>query len=269
MTHPVVAALRSDDAAARRRACAAAAEDPSAVLLVDALVGALADEVPAVVHAAVRALERIGREHAVVLPSLSAGLRDENPRVRLESAWTWARLEPPPVKLLPAVVSSLEHLSGDARWRAARLLVELARMHGEVAPVVEGLAAGDQPDRVRRIALTALRELSPGSPGTLRAHLDASRGADPGLRRLALTGLAGLGPATPVVWSRLAEVIATDPDAGCRRVSATAIAALGAPSDEAREALTRAATSDPDASVRATAERVLDRLRASSTLSPA
>src|SRR4029453_2442859 len=118
--------------------------------------------------------------HESVLTALRPALRSDDPRHRLEAAWTWARLEPPPIKLLPAVVSALRDLGGDARWRAARLLVELARMHGEVAPVVRNLAAADQPARVRGIGLAALRELEPESDATRSAHLAASPDPAPG-----------------------------------------------------------------------------------------
>jgi len=262
VTHPVLAALRSEAADERRAGCEAAAADPSAVLLVEALVGVLGDRDARVVRAATRALERIGRDHEAVLVALRAALRSEDPRQRLEGAWTWARLEPPPIKLLPAVVSALGHVEGDARWRAARLLVELARLHDEVAPVVRNLAGSDQPARVRRIALTALRELEPDSPETVRAHLAASRDPDPGLQRLALTGLAGLRAPTREVWGRLAEVLATHSDPACRRVAATAFGALGAAPADARLALERAAANDRDASVRAAAERARGALAA-------
>ncbi len=262
MTHPVVAALRSATAEERRAGCEAAADDPSAVLLVDPLVAALADRDVRVVRAATRALERIGREHEAVLLALRSALRSEDPRQRLEAAWTWARLEPPPVKLLPAVVSALGDLEGDARWRAARLLVELARLHGEVAPVVRGLVAADQPAPVRRIGLSALRELDPESDATRSAHLAASRDRDPGLARLALVGLAGLAP-SPEVWARFVEVLAAHADPACRRIAATALGALGAAPAEARAALARAAQSDADASVRAAAKRAQPAARGS------
>ena len=225
MTHPIVAALRSAAADERRAGCDAAPEDPSAVLLVDPLVEALGDRDPRVARAATRALERIGRqrEPETVLVALRAALRSEDPRRRLEAAWTWARLEPPPVKLLPAVVSALGDLDGDARWRAARLLVELARMHGEVAPVVRNLAAADQPARVRRIGLAALRELEPESDAAVAAHLAASRDPDVGLARLALLGLAGLAGPTDEVSRRFAEVAASHADPACRTIAARAL----------------------------------------------
>jgi hypothetical protein len=195
------------------------------VLLVDPLVAALGDRDARVVRAATQALERIGRAGATesVLVALRAGLRSEDPRERLEAAWTWARLEPPPIKLLPAVVSAAADLDGDARWRAARLLVELARMHGEVAPVVRSLVAPEQPPRARAIGLAALRELEPNSDSTRRAHLAASRDPDPGIARLALLGLAGLAAPTREVWERFTEVAASHPDPVCRHVAERAL----------------------------------------------
>jgi hypothetical protein len=222
VTHPIVAALHSAAADERVAACDRAAGDPSAVLLVDPLVAALADRDARVVRAATRALERIGREHGSVLVALRSALRSEDPRQRLEAAWTWARLEPPPIVLLPAIVASLRYLEGDARWRAARLLVELARMHGEVAPVVRNLCGSGESARVRGIGLAALRELEPGSDATRGAHLAASRDPDPGLARLALLGLAGLPPASEV-WQRFTEVAASHADAACRQIAARAL----------------------------------------------
>ena len=256
MTHPIAAALRSAAAEQRCAACAAAAEDPSAVLLVDPLVAALADRDARVVRAAASALERIGRQHEAVLVALRPALRSEDPRQRFEAAWTWARLEPPPIKLLPAVVSALEDLAGDARTRAARLLVELTRLHGEVAPVVRSLVAADQPARVRAIGLTAMREIAPDSDAARRAHLAASRDPDPGLARIALTGLAGLAPAREI-WERIAEVLAHHADPACRRIAATAVGPLGDPPPDVRDALARAAQSDADPIVRAAAARAL------------
>jgi len=223
VSHPIVAALRSAAAEQRIAACDAAPDDPSAVLLVEPLVAALADRDTRVVRAATRALERIGRAHASVLVALRPALRSDDPRHRLEAAWTWARVEPPPIALLPAIVASLVHVEGDARWRAARLLVELARMHGEAAPVVRSLAAADQPARVRGIALAALRELEPESDAMRGAHLAASRDPDPGLARLALLGLAGLRAPTREVWQRFAEVSASHADPACRRIAETAL----------------------------------------------
>ena len=231
MSHPLLAALRDGSAATRREACAAAAEDPSAVLLVDALCQALADADAAVARAAGTALQRIAREHGDAQPSVLSGLRDalrgETARQRLEAAWTWARIEPPPIALLPAVAGALDDAEGDARWRAARLLVELGRLHGEVTPVVFGLAGSEHPPRVRRIALTAMRELAPGDAAVLRAHLAASGDTDAGLRRIALAGLAGLGARTPEVWAALGRALEDEGDPAARRVAARAVRTLG------------------------------------------
>lgn len=260
MSHPVIAGLRSASAAERREACRAAVADPSAVLLIDALVAALADDDASVVRAASAALERIGREHPAVLTALRGALRSPEPRQRLEAAWTWARLEPPPIKLLPAVVSALDSARRQARWRAARLLVELGRLHEEVLPVVANLARAEATPRERRIALSALRELAPHDAATLAAHLDASRSDDPGLARFAFTSLAGLGARSPEVWERVAEALG-DADPALRRVAVLAATALGSPPPPARSALERAAAQDADPSVRAAAERALPYLR--------
>lgn len=260
MTHPLLARLRHRSRDERRAACEAAPEDPSAVLLVEALVETLGDAEPRVVRAASRALERIGREHDAVLTALGAALRGDAPRQRFEAAWTWARLEPPPIKVLPVVISALDDLERDARWRAVRLLVELGRLHAEVLPLVAGLAQEEGRPRARRLALTALRELAPDEPLTVRAHLEASRHRDPGLQRLALTGLAGLSRPGAEVWERLAEVLETHPDATCRRVAASAAAALpGPPPERMRRALEQATGDAAEPSLRAAASRALAR----------
>lgn len=262
MSHPVLAGLRSRNAADRLTACEAAADDPSAVLLVEGLVGALDDADRRVVQAATRALERIGRDHDAVFTALRSALRSESARHRLEAAWTWARLEPPPIKLLPAVVGALEEAEGEARWRGARLLVEMARLHGEALPVLRSLAEPGADPRVRRVMLAALREAAPGDPHTVSAHLAASRDPDAGLRRLALTGLAGLGPADVAVWKRLAEVLGEADDPVERRVAIAAVAALWPPPPEVSRALADTARSDPEQSVRAAATRALARAEA-------
>jgi len=260
VSHPVLARLRAASPDERRAACEAAADDPSAVLLVEALVETLGDPEARVARAASRALERIGRDHDAVLTALSAGLREGDPRRRFEAAWTWARLEPPPIKLLPVVISALDALEGDARWRAVRLVVELGRLHGEVLPLVAGLARDEQRPHARRLALAALRELAPDEPDTVRALLDASRHRDPGLQRLALTGLAGLTQPDAAVWERLAEVLETSPDPTCRRVAATAAGALpGPPPERMRRALERATADAGEPSLRAAASRALAR----------
>lgn len=262
MSHPVLAKLRAAGAGERRAACAAAAEDPSAVLLIDALVETLADPNSRVVRAAVDALEQIGRQHDEVLVALRPALLSDDPGQRFEAAWTWARLEPPPIKLLPALTATLASIEGNARWRAARLLVELGRLHGEVLPVVAGLASPEHTPHVRRIALAVLRELDPQGEASQIAHRVACRSGDPGLERFGITGLAGIGAANPEVWDVLRSALTQAGDPVTRRTAARAIGTLGDPPEKVRAALEEARERDPEPSVRATAGGVLEALRA-------
>ena len=127
MTHPVVVRLQSRDPDERRAACLAAAEDPSAVLLVDALVVALGDPETPVSRAASDALTRIARAGGEVEVPLKRALRDDERRRRWGAAYTQARLGPPEPGMLPAVVEALASPDGDVRWAAAKLLVASRR----------------------------------------------------------------------------------------------------------------------------------------------
>ncbi|MEM7411926.1 MAG: hypothetical protein AAF430_16980 [Myxococcota bacterium] len=242
MSHPVLAGLASEDAAARAAACDAARQDPAAILFVDALVATLSDPDRRVCRAASAALVEIGRDDDQVLSRLRTVIHDSAPAARLEAAWVWARLEPPPIQLLPPIVTALDTARGDRRWRAARLLVELGRLHAEVLPVVESLLGPEHPPRVRRIALTALRALAPAAPATLERTLEASRDPDAGLRRLALAtlpALAGPAEAPESLWLRCLEGAEHEADATTRRAASRALDALGAPPAHLHERVAR------------------------------
>jgi len=226
VTHPILSRLASPDAEARRRACLEAEDDPSAVLLVPALVAALGDASSAVARAASQALAALGRRHAAVSEALHEALRAEDPRRRIRAAFTLARLEPPEPRSLPALVAALDSDDGDVRWTATRILVEMGRLHGEVLRVLMHLASDDSP-RVRRMALCGLRELAPGEPEVARTLLVALRDADLGVRRAALTALAALEEPPPAVRERLVETASSDPDAASRRLAEVALGMLG------------------------------------------
>ena len=87
-------------------ACRDAAHDPSAVLFSDALAGALADPVRAVASAAAGALTQLAEQHDVK-PALLRALHAGESRGRLEAALTLAKLEPPSLRLLPALAEGL------------------------------------------------------------------------------------------------------------------------------------------------------------------
>jgi HEAT repeat protein len=265
VSHPLLARLRDRDPGVRRAACREAPEDASAVLLVDALVEALADPDKGVARAASDALARIGQRDAGVSRTLAAALQRLAPQGRLFAALAIARLEPPPLKLLPPLVSALALADGDLRWTAVRLLVELGRSAPEVLPLLLALVAGDEQPEVRRMAVFALRELAPDRDESARALLAASRAGDVELRRAALVSLAALWEPGRDVVARLCGALAEDPDAESRGLAASALGELAAAHPErvapaARAALESALRSGP-APARAAAERALRRIR--------
>jgi HEAT repeat protein len=267
LSHPLLARLASPDPAVRRRACAEAPDDPAATLLAPALAGALGDPDKGVARAASDALVAIERSAGGTADALRKALHADAPTARFGAAFTLARLEPPAPRLLPALVEALASPDGDVRWAAARLLVEMGRLHGEVLPVLVGLARAEARAEVRRMAAFALRSLAPDRPEAARALLDATRDGDVQVRRAAFTALAALLDPPAEVAARLVEALRGDPDPPTRRLAALALGELGAASPdalpaEARDALARARAEAPDADLRRAAERSLGKLGA-------
>src|SRR5262245_29090674 len=141
--HPILARLESSDPAERRDACFAAAADPSAVLLVGALVAALGDPIRAVWRAASDALAAIGARDPGVWAALREAIASGAPRGRRVAALTGARVAPRELRLLPPLVEALGEEDGYLRWGAARALVELGRIQGEVHPLLLHVAQAD------------------------------------------------------------------------------------------------------------------------------
>lgn len=267
MSHAIVEQLRSDDAQERRAACRAAADDPASVLLVDALCAALGDPEQAVASAAVDALAQIGGRDAGVRRALDRTLRGSDARCRWGAALAYARLEPPPVKLLPVLVEAIGAPDRRVRWAAARLLVDLGRLHPEALPVLLDRSANDPRREARRMAVHALRELAPDLPETAQALLAVTRDADVDLRRASLAALASLPEPPAEAIERLAEVVSGDDDDASRRIAATALGELGVAlaarfPAAAAAALSAAASAADDLDLRAAAARALARMRA-------
>ncbi len=250
MTHPLVARLRDPDPRARREACAEAAHDPSAVLLVESLCGALADVEHSVARAASDALARIGPQDPELVRRLQQSLRDASRSARCWAAFALARLEPPALKLLPVLLDGLELEDRQIRWSSAKLLVELGRLETDVLPVLLHFVAGAERPRARRMAVFAVRELAPDRPETTQALLTASRCEDLEVRRAALSALAVVFEHTAAAATRLLEALVNDPDPASRGLAASALGALvrrKAPgSEDAEGALRRAEESDPE-----------------------
>ena len=221
-------ALTSPQSERRASACREAATDPTAVVWIDALAQALADPAGAVRQAACDALASIGRDHDVA-PALKQALHGNDPHGRWGAAQTLARLAPPQPALIPAAVEALESRLGSERWSAARLLVELGRLHGDVLPLLVGLAHSGDSRGLRRMALFCLRELAPDDPAACEALLASTDAREVGQRRAAFTALAGLIDPPPAVLDPLARAAQADPDPSCRELAARALDELTHP----------------------------------------
>jgi HEAT repeat protein len=260
--------MRHADPAERRAACLAAADDPAAALLADALGHALGDPVKAVARAASDALLEIGRRERHVDSVLRDALRSDSPRRRFGAAYTSARLQPPTPSLLPALLEALGGGDGDIRWAAARILVDLGRLHCEVLGVLIGLLKGGEDAAVRRMAAFCLRELAPDRPEAASVLLASTYDPDLHVRRAGLSALAALLDPPPEVWERLLEALHKDEDPAARRIAAVALGELGAGKtgsfpEAVRDGLRALASQASQADLRRAAERALARLEGS------
>lgn len=262
MTHPVLAGLASKDPEERRRACRAAADDPSAVVLVDALCAALGDPIPAVARAASEALARIGKDDEGARSSLRRALRSDDPRRRVGAVLAESRLEPPAMRHVPALVEALDFSFGHVRWTAARLLVEAGRLHGEVLPLLLGLAGGDERARVRRMAAFCLRDLAPDREETADALIAASRDPELHVRRAALTSMAALIDPPPEVLERLLHAVDSEADPASRRIAALSLGSVAGdpPAPEVLATLHRLRDAGPDVDLGRAAAVALQRI---------
>jgi len=264
-SHPIVERLRHPDPAERRAACLAAPEDPAAALLLEPLGEALGDSAKSVSRAASDALAAIGRRERHVEQVLRTALRSDSPRRRFAAAFTSVRLGPPTPSLLPALLDSLASRDGDVRWSAARMLVDLGRLHGEVLGVLVGLLRAGDDAVVRRMAAFALRELAPDRPEAARVLVEATRDDTVHVRRAAYSALASLLDPPAEVGARLLEALEHEPDLACRRIAAVALGELGVSSPASlppafRERLRALAAGATDTDLRRAAERSLARL---------
>jgi len=227
VSHALLARLRSADVAERVAACRAVASDPAGALLVETLIVALGDPDKRVARAAGEALVLLARAGSGdgVVPLLRAALRGDGARARIHAAMTLARLEVPEPSLLPALTLALASPEGDVRWAAARVLVDMGRLHGEIVRVLLGLVRGGEAPAVRRMATFCLRELAPDQPAAAQALLEASRDVDTHVRRAAVTAMAGLLDLPEAVTARLALAL-DDPDAVAAGLAALALGEL-------------------------------------------
>jgi hypothetical protein len=262
VTHPLLERIASPDPEQRRAACSEAAEDPSAILLLDALGEALGDSDRSVAKAASESLVKIGKHAREVDVVLRRSLHSDAPQRRWQAAFTWARLEPPGERLLPALVEALDAHAGDVRWTAARLLVDSGRVDARVLPLLVGLLRSDARPRVRQMASHCLRELAPDRPEAADVLLAASREPDPKLRRASLMALASLPDPPAQVVDRWIAALDGEDDAAGRRIAASALADANVHSADAVAALERARERADDPDLQRVASLALERLSA-------
>lgn len=207
----------SADPEQRLGACRAAAECGDARWL-GSLLQALGDPIPAIEAAASEALLRSAQRGEVVA-ELRRALHDREARRALAAALTLARIAPPDVGLLPALVRGLELSDRKRRWRAAKLLVETGRFHGEVLALMLQLADQHDDADVRRMVRYGLGALAPDDPHAAAALLAGTRDADPIARRAAFVALAALVDPPDAVIERLVQAEGSDEDEACRRIA--------------------------------------------------
>jgi HEAT repeat protein len=266
LSHPLLAGLRDPDPAARAQACRSVPDDPSAVLLLEGLAAALGDPDRSVARAASDSLVSLSKDRDDARPEIQDVLRrllhGEDRRARFGAAYTRSRLGPPEPALLPALIEGFSSTDPDVRWSAARILVDLGRVHSEALGVALGLARSDPDPTVQRMAVFCLRELAPQEPAVAAALLDISCAKDLELRRAALASMAALRDPGAGVLARLEEALEHDPDPAARRLAAIALGELAddsaEPTASTRAALERACDS-PDPHLRRAAERALAR----------
>lgn len=149
-------------------------------------------------------------------------LRKGSPRARFAAAFVLAHAERPSLRLLPALLDSLELPDGDLRWQAAHLLADLARLHGEATSVVLHEARCAPSPLRRRMAIYLLREIAPEREESVRICLEALADPDPEIRHAALTCFGKLHAIDGPAFDRIVDVARSHTDVRMRRI-ATAV----------------------------------------------
>ena len=207
--------------------------------------------------------EKIGTE-----PEWKRVLQDllgsPDPIARFSAAWVLAHAGHDDLRLLPALLDSLELEDGDLRWSATHLLVTLGHRHPEVYPVLLQVTAeaGSSAMR-RRMALYALRELAPDRVETAAAFRAALDDASDEVRRAALVSFGKLLEPGKQGVARAIEIARADRDERLRRIAVAVLPDLAQREVELRDAIATllgTLSSDPDASLAQAARMAASRL---------
>jgi HEAT repeat protein len=172
------------------------------------------------------AVERLKTEPAL-RDSLRDSLRAPSALARFGAAWVLFQSERPTLRLLPALLDSLELADGDLRWQAAHMLTALGRLQPEVTSVLWHEAGSAEAAARRRMAVFTLRELAPERSETAEVFLRALRDPDGDVRRAALASFAKLGePPRELAVRALALARGADPDPRMARIAPVVLPGL-------------------------------------------
>lgn len=177
-------------------------------------------------------------------------LADPDPRTRFSAAWILFRARGPQLRLLPALLAALELDDGDLRWSATHMLSALASVAPEALQVALHQTLHAPSDRVRRMALYAVRDLLPGHPEAASGIRSALQDPAPEVRRAALACLARLPEPQGADLEHALRLLSDDRDPRMQRIAAVVVPDLAGRVPErqasAREALEQARQhSDP------------------------
>jgi hypothetical protein len=165
-------------------------------------------------------------EEPELRPALLECLRGADPVARFGAAHVLFHAERPSLRLLPALLASLELPDGDLRWQAAQMLAVLGRLQSEVLPVLAHEArAAAHPVR-RRMALYALGELGPEREEVETTLLAGLSDPDAEARRAALACLAKLLAPSSAALERALEIARADADPRMRRIATVLLPGL-------------------------------------------
>ncbi len=140
-------------------------------------------------------------------------------RARFAAAFILFQAGRPSLRLLQALLDSLDLDDGDLRWKAAHMLATLGRMQGEVYPILLHECRHQEAPRRRRMALYVLRELAAEREETREAFLAALGDLDPSVRRAALSSLAKLSDPDQACVEQALEIARSDRDPKMRRIA--------------------------------------------------
>jgi len=169
------------------------------------------------------------RSEPALRDTVRSVLRGANAVARFSAAWVLFHVERPTLRLLPALLDSLELRDGDLRWQAAQMLTALGRLQAEVLPVVLHEAGAAVSPARRRMAIFVLRELAPERAETGAVFLRALADPDDDVRRAALSCFAKLTDPDRALAVRALELArGADPDPRMARIATVVLPELAA-----------------------------------------